>query len=329
MDSHEYYTYKLFDQYFNSEEYLLQEERGTLPDIEQIVAEIDDFIESEIVKQQSFYLQNLTYKTNINTFFNEIEFRYIKIVIVNDENFEDNTNGCTIKGATIMGKDKIEKFGMGLFIQCPISRLGYHIRSLTAHELLHAYELYKKGLKGVAFKLPHNEKFYEHLKSIMAKKIDPYYTFAYLLYLNTPQELRAVSQQIQVDAENLFFMEIYGKFPIDVTFKFYREKIAAFKDINALKKRLLMVVSSYNDDEIIEAFSYVLNKKYTNIKIVKDLINITITNVEQSYDKALSRGVEKTLLMEKRMLSPQFHMETEKERLKRIDLLEYYKNLED
>lgn len=250
MNNHEIITYKLFNQYFNSEEYLLQEERGTLLDIEQIVAEIDDFIESEIVKQQSFYLQNLTYKTSVNTFFNEIEFRYVKVIIVNDENFEDNTNGCTIKGATIMGKDKIEKFGMGLFIQCPISRLGYHIRSLAAHELLHAYELYKKGLKGVAFKLPHNENFYEHLKAIMVKKIDPCYTFAYLFYLNTPQELRAVSQQIQVDAENLFFMEIYGKFPIDMTFKFYKEKIVAFKDINSLKKRLSMVLSSYNDGQL-------------------------------------------------------------------------------
>jgi len=171
-NSHEIITYKLFNQYFNKEESLLQEERGTLPDIEQIVTEIDDFIESEIVKQHSFYLQNLIYKTTINTLFNEIEFRYIKVIIVNDENFEDNTNGCTIKGATIMGKDKIEKFGMGLFIQCPISKLGYHIRSLVAHELLHVYELYKKGLKGIPFKLPHNEKFYEHLKAIMVKKID-------------------------------------------------------------------------------------------------------------------------------------------------------------
>lgn len=34
-DKHENLTYKLFDQYFNNEEILLQEERGTLPDIEQ------------------------------------------------------------------------------------------------------------------------------------------------------------------------------------------------------------------------------------------------------------------------------------------------------
>ena len=329
IDNHEYFSYKLFDQYFNNEEILLQEERGRLPNIEQIVAEIDNFIESEIVRQHCFQLQNLIYRTSINSFFNEIEFRYINVIIVNDEYFEDKSNGCTIKGATVLGKDKIERFGMGLFVQCPISRLSYHIRSLVAHELLHIYELYKKGLKGVAFKLPHNEKFYEHLKVIMLKKIEPYYTFAYLFYLNVPQEIRAVSQQIQIDAENLFFMKIYGNLPNDMTFKFYKENIMAFKDIKNLKQHLSMVFADYNNDEILEAFSYVLNKKYTDIKAVKDLINIALANIEQSYEKALSRGVEKTLLLEKNMLSPQFHIESDEQRLKNLELIDYYKNLED
>ena len=67
MDNHEYFSYKLFDQYFNNEEILLQEERGRLPNIEQIVAEIDNFIESEIVRQHCFQLQNLIYRTSINS----------------------------------------------------------------------------------------------------------------------------------------------------------------------------------------------------------------------------------------------------------------------
>ena len=91
MDNHEYFSYKLFDQYFNNEEILLQEERGRLPNIEQIVVEIDNFIESEIVRQHCFQLQNLIYRTSINTFFNEIEFRYINVIIVNDECFEDRS----------------------------------------------------------------------------------------------------------------------------------------------------------------------------------------------------------------------------------------------
>lgn len=150
-----------------------------------------------------------------------------------------------------------------------------------------------------------------------------------MFYLNVPQEIRAVSQQIQIDAENLFFMKIYGNLPNDMTFKFYKENIMAFKDIKNLKQHLSMVFADYNNDEILEAFSYVLNKKYTDIKVIKDLINIALVNIEQSYEKALSRGVEKTLLLERNMLSPQFHIESDEQRLKNLELIDYYKNLED
>lgn len=79
-----------------------------------------------------------------------------------------------------------------------------------------------------------------------------------------------------------------------------------------------------------EYFSYKLFDQYfNNEEILLQEERGRLPNIEQSYEKALSRGVEKTLLLEKNMLSPQFHIESDEQRLKNLELIEYYKNLED
>lgn len=79
---------------------------------------------------------------------------------------------------------------------------------------------------------------------------------------------------------------------------------------------------------LMESKDHKVNK-FACSDLNRDLINIALANIEQSYEKALSRGVEKTLLLERNMLSPQFHIESDEQRLKNLELIDYYKNLED
>lgn len=83
-------------------------------------------------------------------------------------------------------------------------------------------------------------------------------------------------------------------------------------------------------DDKHENLTYKLFDQYfNNEEIFLQEERGTLPDIEQSYEKALSRGVEKTFLLERNILSPQFHIESDEQRLKNLELIEYYKNLED
>lgn len=84
-------------------------------------------------------------------------------------------------------------------------------------------------------------------------------------------------------------------------------------------------------DDKHENLTYKLFDQYfNNEEIFLQEERGTLPDIEQSYEKALSRGVEKSFLFERNnILSPQFHIDSKEQRLKNIELIDYYKNLED
>lgn len=297
IDNHEYYTYKLLDERFGYKP--LKEERGRIPEIEQILDELAPLVAQGINKRGSFTKKGVIYYPSFETFFNEIQIPKINFQIIeedensNEDRCNDDALGHFKYGAIKWEDDKLDCIEIGLRIKCPLSRLLYNIRRGLAHELLHAYEFYNKKVKNVPqYSEESINDFYNRICKILKYDDDPANTMAWIFYYTFPKELRATSQEIQIDAKNIFEEDIFFFCHSNIPFDYYKSKMSSFSELTLLKKRYNNMLENYDESEIIQAMNYVTKRKYTTIHQVEKVLSSMLLNMEQIYIKALSRGIE-------------------------------------
>lgn len=301
IDNHEYYSYKLLDECFGYKP--LKEERGRIPEIEQILDELSPLIAQGIIKQGNFIKKGVIYYPSFETFFKKIRIPKINFQITeeDEDSDEDRRNDDALgyfRHATVKWKNgKLNTFEIGLGFKTPLSRLNYNIRRGLAHELLHAYEFYKKRAKNISYFSSNNiNDFYSHVCYVLNKEDDPANTIAWIFYYNFPNELRAASQEIQIDAQNIYEEDIYFFNNSNLPFDYYKSKMSSFSELTLLRKRYDEMMEDYDGNEIIQAMNYVTKRKYITINQVKKVLLSMLLNMEQIYIKALSRGIENCMI---------------------------------
>lgn len=301
IDNHEYYSYKLLNECFGYKP--LKEERGRIPEIEQILDELAPLVAQGINKQGNFTKKGIIYYPSFETFFNEIQIPTVFFQITEeDENSDeercnDDALGHFKYGTAKWEDDKLDCLEIGLKIKCPLSRLLYNVRRGLAHELLHAYEFYNKRIKGVFhYSESTINDFYNHICKILKYDDDPANTIAWIFYYTFPNELRASSQEIQIDVKNIYEEDIYFLNHSNVPFDYYKSKMPSFSELTLLKKNFDKMMEDYDENEIIQAMRYVTKRKYTTIHQVKKVLSSLLLNTEQIYIKALSRGIENCMI---------------------------------
>ena len=167
----------------------------------------------------------------------------------------------------------------------------FNFRRIVGHELMHAYELYAKGIKGRKLQTEEESDFYEWIKELLTKeKRKDCYGLAYLYYMTDPKEIRAFSQAIQAGYSNLrsYFGLNYTVLP----FNYCYANIKEFKILQWVKTQVKKIFNMESDDEIIKAMSYVSRVKFRTIRQVKRKIRALLFSVDQAFNKALSRAIE-------------------------------------
>ena len=121
-------------------------------------------------------------------------------------------------------------------------------RGIIAHELMHAYELYAKEIKGRKLQTEEESDFYEWIKELLTKeKRKDCYGLAYLYYMTDPKEIRAFSQAIQAGYSNLrsYFGLNYTVLP----FNYCYANIKEFKILQWVKtqvKKIFNITTTRN-----------------------------------------------------------------------------------
>lgn len=270
--------------------WMLNEERGRIPFIERILDELVEYL--GINKQKPILLENVSYKPNFGTFFNSITFMEVKINIIPINTTEkDSANAYFDSDYATRNNGKLEDIPIYIEINSRKSNLLYNFRRIMAHELLHAYEFYKKGIIGKPLQSEQESLFYNWIQEVISKRErNDYYAFAYLFYMTEQKEIRAFSQAIQEG-----YNQLRGQFGLNyavLPFQYCYKKIKEFNILKVAKKNVKNVLENESDDEIIAAMSYVSRTRFTSVRQVKRKIKALLFKVEQAFDKALSRAIE-------------------------------------
>lgn len=292
---HEYLTYSLINDLFDY--HPLNEERGRIPFISKILSEIEEQILAKCNWKNQTNKFSLIYKPSFNTFFNQLTLTTVSITILPEySNIEDKANGGYNNKTITWVRQKIDNVDLFCNIQCPVSRLSYNIQRTIGHELLHAYEAYKRNFIKKPFDTPKQSDFYRDIKILMDKGNPPQIVFAYLFYFNNPHELRAHSQGIQ-SGYNAIASNISYNFH-DLPFNMLKNKIQEYKDFKQMKENLDWVYKNYSESDLLIAMNTILDKPITTINQLNKIVNYQLANIEQIYDKALSRAIEHAAINE-------------------------------
>lgn len=289
MDNHEYLTNLLYDEFTNI--HPLKEERGRIPEIKVIIDDVTIWVLNQI-QNGMLHALNIIYQPSFNTFFKSICFNRIDISLSDEKAFnkaEVDLNKFKWNGYDLM------QISMEVFIKTKQEDLEYNIKRVIGHELLHAYEFYKKRLKGFDMQTPKQKSYYRFVRQCM-KEDEPLRTFAYVIYYNTPVELRAFSQGIQMELFQIWEKEKLEDMPDNLPFRWYKEYIQEYKTLNTLKKGLKNVLKNNDDSDIIEAMLTLGFNQCGTVEKSKQCLFAMIDNIEETYNKALSRAIEKCRL---------------------------------
>lgn len=275
--------------------HMANEERGRMPFMERILDDLIDCL--GINPMRSIYKKDVIYKPGFNVFFNSINITELKINIIPQfSNQQDSADAYFDSGYatwdnTDAEKRKLDIVPIYIEINSKPSSLLFNFRRIVGHELMHAYELYAKGIKGRKLQTEEESDFYEWIKELLTKeKRKDCYGLAYLYYMTDPKEIRAFSQAIQAGYSNLrsYFGLNYTVLP----FNYCYANIKEFKILQWVKTQVKKIFNMESDDEIIKAMSYVSRVKFKTIRQVKRKIRALLFSVDQAFNKALSRAIE-------------------------------------
>lgn len=214
----------------------------------------------------------------------------INIIPINTTE-KDSANAYFDSDYATWNNGKLEDIPIYIEINSRKSNLLYNFRRIMAHELLHAYEFYKKGIIGKTLQSEQESLFYNWIQEVISKRErNDYYAFAYLFYMTEQKEIRAFSQAIQEG-----YNQLRGQFGLNyvvLPFQYCYKKIKEFNILKVAKKNVKNVLENESDEEIIAAMSYVSRTRFTSVRQVKRKIKALVFKVEQAFDKALSRAIE-------------------------------------
>lgn len=289
MDSHEYLTNLLYDEF--TEIQPLKEERGRIPEIKKILDDITLWLLSQI-ENKSCNKLDIIYQPSFNTFFQKICFHSVNIW-VSEEN--EIVNGGVDMNKFQWNDNNLVEISMDLTIRSKQEDLEFNIKRAVGHELLHSYEIWKKRQKGINMRTPKQKNYYNHIRKCIRDN-EPLRTFAYVIYYNTPFELRAFSQGIQMELFSIWDKEKSEDMPDNLPFKWYKEHIQEFKLLKELKSGLDFIFNNIEDYAIIEALIKLGLGQCKTVEKSKQYLYAMLDNMEETYNKALSRAIEKCRL---------------------------------
>lgn len=131
----------------NENKEIIFEERGIFPYTDEILDRIYKFFKPLIKEVKDFETKHFTYK------FDDLENLFIHSLIVdidytNLPNRESGSNGHFVGDKKIYQNSKLNEVCIIYEIKCKKTSFEYEIKSLLAHELMHAYEDYNRRIKG-------------------------------------------------------------------------------------------------------------------------------------------------------------------------------------
>lgn len=290
FNSHEYLAYYLCNDLYGF--HPLNEEKGRIPQIEAILNEIETVVTENIDEGESKTMR-FPFIPKISTFFDCINFN-LELTITKEDNvdifYKDEASGAFDAGSVLWFNNKIASFNIKATISCPKSRFSFNFRRTIGHELLHAYELYKRAANGIPNNTIKGRNLYNKIVNLMDSGKEPQQTLARLFYLNYPKELNAYSQAIQNEYADVV-QRISYKF-LQLPYNYLKANIVEYLQLETVKDGIKYIVYMHNDQEIIQALSEVLGRPIMNIIQAKKIIKSAILNIEQTFDKALSRAIE-------------------------------------
>ena len=232
--------------------HMANEERGRMPFMERILDDLIDCL--GINPMRSIYKKDVIYKPGFNVFFNSINITELKINIIPQfSNQQDSADAYFDSGYatwdnTDAEKRKLDIVPIYIEINSKPSSLLFNFRRIVGHELMHAYELYAKGIKGRKLQTEEESDFYEWIRELLTKeKRKDCYGLAYLYYMTDPKEIRAFSQAIQAGYSNLrsYFGLNYTVLP----FNYCYANIKEFKILQWVKtqvKKIFNITTTRN-----------------------------------------------------------------------------------
>ena len=293
FNPHEYLSCILYNDLYRF--HPLNEIRGRIPFIEKILPEIEQQLLSKCNWQNQTNIISLDYTPSIDIFFKHIYLKNVSITTIPESSNADDIaqGGFDNKSITWTNDNenpKVESLDLYCIIECPPSRLSYNIQRIIGHELLHAYEAYKRNLLKKPFDTQKQKDFYKKILILREKGNAPQVLFANLFYLNNPHELNAYSQGIQsgYDAIAWRFSVNFHELP----FAMLKKQIAEFQTLDTIKSDVKWLYENCSESDLIAAMNTILDKPIKSIDQLNKIISYQLINIEQTYNKALSRAVE-------------------------------------
>ena len=281
----------------------LNEERGRIPLIDKILDELWFFLDFRqyFPERKKITFNNIVFQPSFNAFFNNLNIHSLKITIIpeNSDLYDEAEGNFYPQGSKWHGKEKLDTILIDATIKTPLSKLYFNFQRAFAHELIHAYEFYKRDLNGQKFREPSSKDFYERIAQIAGES--PMTTrsyFAYAFYMNDAKELRAFSQSIQMEYSVL--CKKFGFGFTQLPFDYIKQNIDEYCVLAGLKHKIDYVFDKAEPDFLVECMYYVTHQKYTTVNQVKKKIYALLFNIEQTFDKALARAIEDFKLQELR-----------------------------
>lgn len=143
----------------------------------------------------------------------------------------------------------------------------------------------------VSFNTQYQSDLNKRLQLMMNGSNETQRIFAYLFYLNQPQELHAFSQGIQQECADLITR--VGLHFAEIPFDYLKPNIAEFQSLYEVKDDIDGYFQKLPANTIIAIISNALGIKINTIDKAKKYVEYAFYNIEQTYNKALSRAIEK------------------------------------
>lgn len=280
------------------------EERGRVPFIEQILNELETKVCSQIDSStnKGYWLDKYTFCPSFKTFFKKLTFFRKSQIIINNELSEPYTYGYLSPSDMVYANDgSVEILPIFVNIRTSSEDFSFAFRSVIAHELMHAYDLFSRGKRLTKF--PLDRKYRDRIAAAMANNDAIWHSIGYLFYFSLPHEKKAFSQQIQTCYKDN--REIFGKgyetYPFEQIISnlpFFRQLADLFDDIEHLWNT--------NSNVCIQCIDYILGpqlrKRVHSKASYKKIIDNICFDIEQTYNKALCRAIENDWLDRQNLL---------------------------
>lgn len=161
---HEYLTYTLCNDFFNY--HPINEEKGQILFIDSILNELEIAVTQNLDEGDKEKII-IPYTPSIDTFFCNLTLKGdINILSSDSDIIGDATGYVDFKNLFWYG-NKILSLTINVNIVSPKSRFSFDFRRTVGHELLHAYEFYRRRLDGVSFNTQYQSDLNKRLQLMM------------------------------------------------------------------------------------------------------------------------------------------------------------------